>query len=188
VRVEDACWSNYVDDTFFSANGVGMGFHGANANAWVVRTSIFNVNGIGALFDLGGGTGYGILFTDGTHFEDNKIGVELRSGDLHQVAFTDPYVETLGGEPFLKAVGGESGRLRAHGVRVEGGFAFVQDTSPFLLDASGPGDHSVDVAVHGMRIRTSASALPLVWIKGWNARWNISSTTVVDSVGRERRF
>jgi hypothetical protein len=188
VLAEADCWSNLVDDTFFSANGTGLAFVGANTNAWVVRTSIFNSNKVGSLIDLGAGRGYGILFTDGTHFEANGVGLELRSGELYQVALTDPYVETFKGEVFVRAAPRAGARLNAR-VRVGGGVIFAQDSSPFTIDTSAwGGGHYASLSVDGIQVRTSETSLKLVELKGVGSKWMATNVSVVDSVGREQRY
>jgi hypothetical protein len=179
IAVSQNCWTVILDDLNVSTNRVGLSFRGTQTNAWVIRSSLFVSNSIGALFDLGSGSAQGILFTDGTHFEGNtNTGILFQSGDIHEVAVTNAYVEIYAGQQFVKVEAtGPAIRLRAFDY--SGGHIYTKDQSPFYF-AVRPSDF-VRATIRGLYYTSSAAGTPAAVFSGATASGVIIGALASDS-------
>jgi hypothetical protein len=186
VIVGDGCWSNVADGFNASQNTRGLAFVGTNANAWTFRSCNFNLNVVGVLFALGAGTGQGIGFVDGTHFEGNSAAsVLLESGNLQDVFFTDPYVEALSKERFLVAESRAAYPLRVVPLRITGGYLYANDQVPLTLTTRAGSRDRVQAVLSGVHLCSSLPALSTVLVSGAQASASVSGLTFQDTQGHD---
>jgi hypothetical protein len=181
VLVGQNCWTIIFDDVNVSTNHIGLSFRGTQPNAWAIRSALFSQNAIGVLFDLGTGSGQGISFSDGTHFEGNTTsGILFQSGDLHEVSVTNAYVEIFAGQRFVELRGqGPAIRLRAFDY--SGGHIYTKDQPPFHFEARQT--DFVRAMIRGLSFTASSPGIPSAVFNGTGASGVVIGASTSDARG-----
>src|SRR6267142_2294147 len=182
IVVSDNSWTVLLDDVNISSNSTGISFHGSSLNAWILRSCIIVRNGVGVLFDTRAGTGQGIAFTDGTHFEGNRsAGILFRSGDFQEISVTNAYVEAYAKQGFVVMEGEGDAPIRVRSFHFSVGHIYTSDQPPFRFDATQASADAVVATIEQVHYRTSSPGTPIAVFRGTRARGVVIAPVAVDA-------
>jgi len=184
IEVQGNCWTVVADDLTVVGNLVGVSFAGGNANAWVFRTANLSSNDVGVRIDIGRSSAHGVLFTDGTHFEENvTAGIQVFSGDVHGLSITDPYVELRAGQRLIIARRAAKVPVRLFSFTYSGGFVTTDGAPVIELDSRGGPEDSISATLTSFNVFQRAGEGPVILVSGARARVVVSGGVFSKSGG-----